>query len=151
MSSDFDQVMEEMQAAIIEDARKTYSEKVIQRWINPRQLGEIRDPQAYGKVTGPCGDTMHVFLKVSGGRVTEARFMTDGCASTIACGSIITELIKKKTISEAVKVSAADVIEASAGLPASSVHCAVLAAQTLQEAISNLLFSQKGKDTKIHS
>ena len=146
-----DKTVAEIQEAILNEARSVYSERVIDHFLHPRNLGRMEDPDGSARVTGPCGDTMHVFLKVSGGRVTEARFMTDGCASTIACGSIITELIKKKTISEAVKVSAADVIEASAGLPASSVHCAVLAAQTLQEAISNLLFSQKGKDTKIHS
>jgi nitrogen fixation NifU-like protein len=145
-----DKTVAEIQEAILNEARSVYSETVIDHFLHPRNLGRMEDPDGFARVTGPCGDTMYVFLKVKGGRVTEARFMTDGCASTVACGSIITELIRKKTISEAVKISATDVIEASAGLPGSSVHCAVLAAETLQEAISNLLFSQKGKD-KTHS
>ena len=65
MADDFDRMVEEIQASIIEDARKTFSEKVIQRWINPRQMGEIGDAQAYGKVTGPCGDTVQIFLRIN--------------------------------------------------------------------------------------
>ena len=146
-----DKTVAEIQEAILNEARSVYSERVIDHFLHPRNLGRMDDPDGFARVTGPCGDTMHVFLKVRGGRLTEAWFMTDGCASTIACGSIITELVKEKTIGEAIEVSAADVIETSGGLPGSSIHCAVLAAQTLQEAISNFLLSQKGKDTKIHS
>jgi nitrogen fixation NifU-like protein len=146
-----DKTVAEIQEAILNEARSIYSERVIDHFLHPRNPGRMDDPDGFASVTGPCGDTMHIFLKMRGGRVLEARFMTDGCASTIACGSIITELVKEKTISEAIEVSAADVIEASGGLPGSSVHCAVLAAQTLQDAISNFLLSHKGKDRKIRT
>ena len=136
----------EIQEAILNDARKIYSEKAIDHFLHPRNAGGIEDADSFAKVTGPCGDTMYLFLKVTEGKIVEARFMTDGCASTIACGSTITELGKGKTIDEALKVSAADVIEALDGLPDSSIHCSVLAAHTLQQAVSNLLTSKKGKD-----
>ena len=94
MSDDLDRAIEEMQAAIIEDARKTFSEKVIQRWINPLQMGEISDPQAHGKVTGPCGDTVKIFLKIEDNRVIDARFLADGCMTTIAAGCMACEIAK---------------------------------------------------------
>jgi len=146
-----DKTVAEIQEAILNEARSVYSETVIDHFLHPRNLGRIEDPDGFASVTGPCGDTMHIFLTMRAGKLTEARFMTDGCASTVACGSIITELVKEKAIAEAVEVSAEDVIEACGGLPGSSVHCSVLAAQTLQEAIGNLVLSQKGKNRKIHT
>ena len=142
MSSDFDQVMEEMQAAIIEDARKTYSEEVIQRWINPRQLGEIRDPQAYGKVTGPCGDTVKIFLKIEKDRITDARFLTDGCMTTIAAGCMACELAIGKIYKEAFTVTKELILEQLGGLPEESTHCALLASTTLKEALTDYLTSK---------
>jgi nitrogen fixation NifU-like protein len=139
MSSDFDQAMEEMQAAIIEDARKTYSEKVIQRWINPRQLGEIRDPQAYGKVTGPCGDTVKVFLKIENDRIIDARFLTDGCMITIAAGCMACELAIGKTYKEAFTITKELILEQLGGLPEESEHCALLASSTLRAALRDYL------------
>ena len=146
-----DKTVAEIQEAVLNEARSIYSERVIDHFLHPRNLGRMENPDGFARVTGPCGDTMQVFLKVRGGELSEARFMTDGCASTVACGSILTELVKKKTVAEAIEVSAADVIEASGGLPGSSIHCAVLAAETLQEAIGNFVLSHKGKDRKISS
>ena len=142
MSSDFDQAMEEMQAAIIEDARKTYSEEVIQRWINPRQMGEIRDPQAYGKVTGPCGDTVKIFLKIENDRIMDARFLTDGCMTTIAAGCMACELVIGKTCKEAFTVSKEVILEQLGGLPEESEHCALLASNTLRAALTDYLDSK---------
>lgn len=142
MSSDFDQAMEEMQAAIIEDAWKTYSEKVIQRWINPRQLGEIRDPQAYGKVTGPCGDTVKIFLKIENDGIIDARFLTDGCMTTLAAGCMACELAIGKTYKEALTVSKEVILEQLGGLPEESEHCALLASNTLRAALTDYLDSK---------
>lgn len=139
MSSDFDQAMEEMQAAIIEDACKTYSEKVIQRWINPRQLGEIRDPQAYGKVTGPCGDTVKIFLKIENDGIIDARFLTDGCMTTLAAGCMACELAIGKTYKEALTVSKEVILEQLGGLPEESEHCALLASNALRAALTDYL------------
>ena len=146
MGASFDELVDALQEQILEETREQYSEVVMDHWMNPRSPGPMNDPDGIGRLTGPCGDTMEIFLRVSSGRIAEARFMTDGCASTIACGSMITQLVKGKTIGEALKVSAADVIEALGSLPDSSIHCSVLAARTLQQAISNLLTSKEGDD-----
>ena len=139
MPNDFDQAMEEMQAAIMEDARKTYSEKVIQRWINPSQMGEIRDPQAYGKVTGPCGDTVKISLKIENDRIIDARFLTDGCMTTIASGCVACELAIGKTYKEALTVSKEVILDQLGGLPEESEHCALLASNTLRAALTDYL------------
>ena len=126
MSDDFDRAVEEMQAAIIEDARKTFSEKVIQRWIHPGQMGEISDPQAYGNVTGPCGDSVKIFLKIENGRIMDARFLTDGCMTTVAAGCMACELVIGKTCKEACAVSKEIILGQLGGLPEESQHCALL-------------------------
>lgn len=142
MSSDFDQAMEEMQAAIIDDARKTYSEKVIQRWINPRQMGEIRDPEAYGKVTGSCGDTVKIFMKIHKGRIIDTRFLTDGCMPSIAAGCMACELAIGRTLEEASIITKELILEQLGGLPEESEHCAGLASSALQAALTNYLDSK---------
>jgi len=139
MISDSDQVMEEMQASIIEDARKTYSEQVIQRWINPRQMGEIRDPQAYGQGVGPCGDTLKIFLKMEGDRIIDARFLTSGCMTTIAAGCMACELAIGKTCKEAFAIGQELILEKLGGLPNESEHCALLAVNTLRAALSDYM------------
>lgn len=140
-----DRTVAEIQEAILNDARKIYSEKVIDHFLHPRNAGGIENADGFAKVTGPCGDSMYLFLRVDGGKIVETRFMTDGCASTIACGSMITELAKGKTVAEDLKITELDVIHALEGLPESSIHCAVLAANTLKEAIGNYCSSKKAE------
>jgi nitrogen fixation NifU-like protein len=147
MINDFDQAMEEMQAAIIEDARKTYSETVIQRWINPRQMGEIRNPQAYGQVKGPCGDTLKIFLKIEGDRIIDARFLTNGCMTTIAAGCMACELAIGRSAEEAFTIGRELILEKLGGLPEESEHCALLASNTLRAALSDYL-DKKDKPRK---
>lgn len=140
-----DKTVAEIQKAILNDARKIYSEKVIDHFLHPRNLGTMEDADAFAKVTGPCGDTMYIFLRVKGEKIVEARFMTDGCASTIACGSAITELAKKKMINEALNITELDLTDALEGLPESSIHCSVLATRTLREAIGDYRSSEEAK------
>ena len=147
MISDFDQAMEEMQVAILEDARRIYSEKVIQRWINPRQMGEIRDPQAHGKLRGPCGDTVQIFLKIENNRIINARFLTDGCMPSIAAGCMACELAIGKTPTEAFTITKELILEKLGGLPEESEHCALLASNTLGAALTGYLDS-KGQRLK---
>jgi nitrogen fixation NifU-like protein len=142
MSDDFDKAMEEMQASIIEDARKVYSEKVIERWLHPTYMGEIESPQGSGKVTGPCGDTMHIFLRIENGKIADARFLTDGCATTIAVGCMACELAIGKTYKEALRISKDIILEELGGLPEESIHCALLASNTLREALTDYLASK---------
>ena len=105
MSEDLDKTIEEIQASIIEEARKIFSEKVIDRWLHPTYMGDIENPQGFGKVTGPCGDTIHIFLKIENDKIADARFLTDGCATTIAAGCKACELAIGKTFQEAFKIT----------------------------------------------
>ena len=145
MSSDLQKMVNELQESIMEDARKVYSERVIERWLNPRRLGRIRNPDGFAKIKGPCGDTMQISFKVKDGRLSKIKFMTDGCASSIAAGSMATELAQGKKIEEAMKISQQMILNALDGLPEESVHCALLASNTLKEAIKNYLDSDKNK------
>ena len=145
MSSDFDKMVNQMQEKIIDDLRKVYSEKVIELFLHPKNTGEIKDAEGYGKFTGPCGDTMEIYLRIKDGRICDAKFMTDGCGTTLACGSTITSLSKGKTIPEAMHITNNDILKKLGGLPEENAHCSVLAANTLKKAIKNYL--DEGKDS----
>ena len=137
MSNDFEKAANELQESIMEDAKKIYSEKVIERWLNPRNLGKIRNADGFAKIKGPCGDTMQISFKVKDHDISKIRFKTDGCASSIAAGSIATELAQGRKIEEAAEISQEMILDALDGLPEESVHCALLASNTLKEAIKN--------------
>jgi nitrogen fixation NifU-like protein len=143
MSNDFEKTVNELQASIMEDARKIYSEKVIDRWLNPRNRGKIRDADGFAKIKGPCGDTMQISFKMKDHRISKIKFMTNGCASSIAAGSVATELTKGEKIEEAVKINQQMILDAMDGLPEESVHCALLASNTLKEAIKNYFDSKR--------
>jgi len=131
--------LEELQRLVMADMRKVYSETTIDHAIHPRNLGGMADASGFGKVTGSCGDTMEIWLKVKDGIVTEATFSTDGCGTSTASGSMATELAKGKTISEVLEISQQDVLKALGGLPEESAHCALLAVNTLKEAIQDYI------------
>jgi nitrogen fixation NifU-like protein len=127
----------------MEEMKKVYSEKTIDHFLNPRNLGEIPAFDGFGRVTGPCGDTMEIYLKVRDGKVSNASFWTDGCGTSIASGSMVTEMAKRMNIGEAQRISQHDVLAALDGLPEESEHCALLAANTLKEAIKDYLAFKK--------
>jgi nitrogen fixation NifU-like protein len=139
LAREFDDPFKELEQSVIEDMKEIYSEKTIDHFLNPRNLGEIPAPDGFGRVTGPCGDTMEIYLRVRDGRVMNASFRTDGCGTTIASGSIVTEMVKGKSIVEARKITQDDILDALGGLPEDSLHCALLAANTLKEAIKDYL------------
>jgi nitrogen fixation NifU-like protein len=128
---------------IKQEMRKTYSEAVVEHSMDPRNLGELEDANGFARVTGPCGDTMSMWLKVNGGTIINASFMTDGCGTTIASGSMVTEMVKGKNISEAQKTTQRDVLDALGGLPQESEHCALLAANTLKAAIRDYIATKR--------
>ena len=132
---------------VMKEMRKVYSEKAIDHAMNPMNVGRLKQADGFAKITGPCGDTMEISLKISGGNITDARFWTDGCGSSIACGSVITELIKGKSISEAEKIEYTTVLEALNGLPDSDVHCSVLASKTLKATIESCRVQKNFKRT----
>ena len=139
MSSELD----DLQALVMADARKIYSETVIDHAMNPRNVGAMQDADGSASVTGLCGDTMEVWLRVKSNTITDINFMTDGCGTSIASGSMVTELAKGKSINEATKISQQDVLNALGGLPEESQHCPLLAANTLKAAIRDYLAIQR--------
>ena len=139
MAQEFDDSFKELEQSIMAEMKKVYSEKTIDHFLNPRNLSEIPAPDGFGRVTGSCGDTMEIYLKVRDGRVMDAFFWTDGCGPSIASGSMVTEMAKRMDISEAQRISQHDVLATLGGLPEESEHCALLAANTLKEAIKDYL------------
>ena len=123
-----------------------YTEKVMEHFQNPRNVGEISDADGVGTVGNPaCGDIMKLFIKVKDGKITEAKFKTFGCGAAIATSSMVTELVVGKTIEEALKISKATVAEALGGLPPQKMHCSNLAADALKAAIDQYLEKEKKK------
>jgi nitrogen fixation NifU-like protein len=113
-----------------------YSEKVMDHFTNPRNVGEIEGASGVGTVgNAKCGDIMRVFLKIDGDIVTDAKFKTFGCGAAIATSSMATELIKGKTIQEALEITNKTVMEALDGLPPVKVHCSCLAEEALRAAL----------------
>jgi nitrogen fixation NifU-like protein len=134
---------EDLQALAMAEARKIYTETVIDHAMNPRHLGTMQNADGFARVTGPCGDTMEIWLKVQGGTITGINFMTDGCGTSIASGSMVTELASGASIKEAIQISQQDVLDALGGMPEESEHCALLAADTLKAAVRDYLVIQK--------
>jgi nitrogen fixation NifU-like protein len=121
-----------------------YTEKVIQTFMNPKNVGKIDDADGMGKVGNPqCGDIMQIFIKVKDNIITDIKFLTLGCAAAIATSSITTEMVKGKTIDEALKITNKDVMSALGGLPPEKLHCSVLAEQGIHAAIEDYLNKQK--------
>ena len=122
-----------------------YSEKVMDHFTNPRNVGEIQDASGVGNVGNPvCGDIMRLYIKVDEKEViTDAKFKTFGCGAAIATSSMVTDLVKGKTIDEALKVSNHAVAEALGGLPKIKMHCSVLAEEALRGAINDYIAKKK--------
>jgi len=115
-----------------------YSAKVMEHFQNPRNVGEIENPDGVGEIGNPvCGDIMKLYIKVKDDRVVDAKFKTFGCGAAIATSSMITELVKDKTLEEAERISRQTVAEALDGLPANKMHCSNLAADALHKAIED--------------
>ncbi len=115
-----------------------YSEKVLDHFKNPRNVGELEDADAEGSVGNPvCGDMMTMYIKVRDDRIEDIKFKTFGCGAAIATSSMTTELAKGKTLDEALEISRQDVADALEGLPPVKMHCSNLAADALHEAIKS--------------
>ena len=124
-----------------------YSEKVMDHFRNPRNVGVMENPSGVGKVGNPiCGDVMELFIKVENDIITDTRFRTFGCGAAIATSSMVTELVKGKTLEEALKISNKAVAEALGGLPPIKMHCSVLAEEALKAAIDD--YRKKQQITK---
>ena len=137
MSIDIDKLAKRLEDSILEDAKEVFSETVIEYAYNPRNVGEISDADGVGRVTGTCGDTVQIQIRVESGRIRESKFLTDGCGISIAYGSMLTEMITDKTIEEALMINSDDLLRSLGGLPDEDVHCSVLAVDTLHAAIDD--------------
>ena len=125
-----------------------YSEKVMEHFMNPRNVGEIEDADGIGEVGNPvCGDMMTFYIKVGDNRLSDVKFKTFGCGAAIAVSSIVSEMAMGKTLEEARKITPALVAQELEGLPKNKYHCSNLGAQALNKAIDNYLKKQ-GKVTK---
>jgi len=128
------------------DPWSLYNEKVMEHFKNPRNVGEIEDPDGVGHVGNPvCGDVMELYIKVKDGIIVDAKFKTFGCAAAIATSSMVTEMVKGKRIEEALKISNKAVVEALDGLPPAKMHCSVMAEEALKSAIDDYVEHQKLK------
>ena len=126
-----------------------YSEKVMDHFANPRNVGEIEDADGVGEVgNAKCGDIMKMYIKVKDGIISDVKFKTFGCGAAVATSSMATELIKGKPIEEAMKLTNKAVIEALDGLPTVKLHCSVLAEQAIHAALSDY-YTRQGIDPKM--
>jgi len=124
-----------------------YSEKVMEHFRNPRNMGEIPDADGVGTVGNPvCGDMMTIYIKVRNNKLEDVKFKTFGCGAAVATSSMITELAKGKTLEEALKITRADVAESLGGLPPVKMHCSNLAADGLHAAIEDYLKKKEAKE-----
>ncbi len=115
-----------------------YTKKVINHFLHPKNIGEIKNPDGHAQVGNPvCGDMLDFFIKVKDGKITDIKFLSFGCASNIATASIMTEAIKGKTIEQAKKFDWNKIVKDLGGLPRQKIHCSILAVEGLQKAIKN--------------
>ena len=135
MTTEFD----ELEDQIMIEMKQVYTETVIDHAMHPRNVGSIAGADGVASITGPCGDTMEIWLRVKNDKIVEASFWSDGCGTSIACGSIATEIVKGRNVVEALAIDQSMVLATLGGLPADSVHCAHLAANTIKAAIQDYL------------
>jgi nitrogen fixation NifU-like protein len=122
-----------------------YSDKVMDHFTHPRNVGEIPDASGIGTVGNPiCGDVMKMFLKIENDIITDAKFKTFGCGAAVATSSMVTEMVKGRSIDEALKISNKAVAEALGGLPPVKMHCSVLAEEALRSALKDY-FQKQGR------
>ena len=125
-----------------------YSDKVIDHYTNPRNVGEISDASGIGKVGNPvCGDIMKMYIKVEDNIIKDVKFKTFGCGAAIATSSVSTEMIVGKTIDEALTIKNSDVVKVLDGLPKVKIHCSLLAEEAIHEAIADY-YRKEGKLTE---
>lgn len=141
---DLERFTRELQEQIMAQIRKRYSEAVIDHWQNPRNSRKMDKPDGYAQVKGSCGDTMEMFVRMKDDKISDCTFQTDGCGTTIVCGSVVTELTRDKTFIQALGIVSADeILRQLGGLPESDVHCAQLAAEALRRALADSLHHKR--------
>ena len=143
MDTNFEKLAAELQKAVDEDAKNIYSKEVLAYSSHPLNVGRMNDPDGSAYIKGLCGDTMEIYLVITNKIVTDARFYTDGCGVTLACGSVATELAKGRSINDILAMSPADIITALKEIPEENLHCAILALSTLHKALADYLLRRQ--------
>jgi len=137
MASDLDRFVDWIEQKMDEEAREVFSDKVIAECFDPRNMERLTSCDAKAVFQGPCGDTMEFYLLLDGETISHASFMTDGCGATVACGSMLTKMVKGLPLKDAAAIEADRLRDVLDGLPADHDHCADLAVLTLRKAIEN--------------
>jgi len=144
----FDDFVNSLQEQVYDETRTAYGEVAFQRWQKPLYVGAMDLPDGYGRLTGSCGDTIEVFLRFDDqGRVKDASFLTDGCGSSMVCGSFAAELSLGKIPDELADITGDTILHILGTFPEEDHHCAHLAAASLQEALSDYMKKQVGRTT----
>ncbi|MBW2595306.1 MAG: iron-sulfur cluster assembly scaffold protein [Deltaproteobacteria bacterium] len=139
------EIEEIMMGMVYEKAMEIYSEALIEHGTNPRNHGTIDHPDGYAKITGPCGDTVEMFLRMKDKKIEESKFNTDGCIFSIAACSIAAEMAEGKTVPECIGINQSAILGRLEKMPKDHEHCALLAAMTFQKALKQCI-GIRGKD-----
>lgn len=146
MNNQFDSLLQDLQEHIFEETKRDFGDKVYQRWQNPRFMGVMHDADGQARVTGPCGESMEIFLKFDDNRIVTASFQTDGCGPSVVCGSYAAEMALGKAPDDIFEITGASILAELGGLPPEHKHCASLAAESLQAAIDDYMIRQVRKN-----
>jgi len=131
--------IEELKKEILEETKRAYGEKAFHRWMEPLFEGALANPDGYARLKSSCGDSMELFLKFDGERVSEASFRTAGCGASAVCGSYAAEMALDKSPGDILEITGESILESLGGLPREEEHIATLAAQTLQAALQDFI------------
>lgn len=140
---DLDKTVETIKSEIRASLLETFSEKVVNAWLDPVHFGSLERPEGSGKAIGECGEEMEMALRVRHDCIVEAKFLTDGCITSVAAGNMAAELATGKTVTEAFEISHEAILKALDGLPEESAHCALLASNALKAALRASLLSKR--------
>ena len=144
--NEFDALIDKIQGEVFDEAKEALGEKGFDRWRNPKFCGRLEDADGYAKLTGDCGDTMEMYIKIHDDKVVQVGYFTDGCSSSSIAGSFAAELATGKGFTEVLDLRGQDVLSEIGRFPEAEEHCAHLAVRTLQEALNSYLIQK----TKMH-
>jgi nitrogen fixation NifU-like protein len=144
---DEEHIKKEMIDLLMEKVTGGFSQKVVDYGNNPRNYKTMDNPDGYAKITGPCGDTMEMFLRIKDDKIEDISYTTDGCLTSHAAGSAATVMAKGKPVRECIKINQTSILEHLNGMHAESEHCALLAAKTFHKALRDYAVEKKRDDT----
>ena len=139
MTDNLDMFVDQLQEQIFEETRETFGEKVYQRWRQPLYMQAMDDPDGHANLRGGCGDSIEIFLKFENDRVVRASFLTDGCSTSVVCGSYAAEMALGKTGNQLLEIDGKTILTELGGLPEENEHCALLAAESLHAALDDYM------------